>query len=164
GGDPRFLVRPLYPAAAADIAGGRNLDDPARLPERVVHLSRGLGAGGSYRGEALRRVVLRLGRALAAVLDARGQNELVDSGARSDVLGELEAAVDDLSRLVRGAARRLLGSDPAEIRVLTDGGSISALVERAVSSGTPANPEALELAIRALVSELPAALGSAAAA
>jgi len=159
-----FLAPPADPDAGTDVTGGRNLDDPSRLPERIVHLSRGLGAGGSYRGEALRRVVLRLGRALAAVLDARGQNELVDAAARSDVLSELEATVDDLSRLVRGAARRLLGSDPAEIRVLTDGGSLSALVERAVSSGVPADPEALELAIRTLVAELPAALGSAAAA
>jgi hypothetical protein len=138
-------------------------DERARIAFRIVRLSRGLGAGGSYRGEALRRVVLRLGRSLEAVSEARGQSELVDTGAGADQLAEVEAALDDLGRLVRGAARRLLGDEGQEITVVTEAASLSGLIERAVSSGVPANPNQLALSIRTCVSEVPPALGAAVA-
>jgi hypothetical protein len=137
--------------------------DRGRMAFRIVRLSRGLGAGGSYRGEALRRVVLRLGRALEAVADARGQSELVDSGSGADHLAEVETALEDLGRLVRGASRRLLGDDGREITAVTEASSLSSLVERAVSSGVPASHNQLASSIRASVSEVPPALAAAVA-
>jgi hypothetical protein len=137
--------------------------DGNRTAQRIVRLSRGLGAGGSYRGEALRRVVLRLGRALESVADARGQSELVDTGSGADALSEVETALEDLARLMRGASRRLLGDEGQEITVVTDAPSLSALVERAVGSGVPANEKQLEMSIRGTVSDVPPALGSAVA-
>jgi hypothetical protein len=132
------------------------VDDSLRVAERVMQLSRGLGAGGSYRGEALRRIVLRVGRALELTAQARGQAELIDSsGAGSDVLGDLEAALDDLHRLGRGAVRRLVGEDPAEIAVVTEVSSVSALIERSVRGNVPPNSEQLSMAVRELVSDIP---------
>jgi hypothetical protein len=137
-------------------------DDALGVAERIVRLSRGLGAGGAYRGEALRRIVLRLGRALEAVAHARGQSELVDSsGAGTDPLGDLEAALDDLQRLARGATRRLIGEDPSDIAVVTEVASVSALVERAVRGGVPANQVQFDMAVRELVASVPAPLGGA---
>jgi hypothetical protein len=139
------------------------VDPELRTAERIVRLSRGLGAGGSYRGEALRRIVLRLGRSLEALAHARGQSELVDSSGSADVLGELEAALDDLSRLTRGAARRLLGEDPSSISVVTDVPPLSSLVERSVRAGVPANSTQLGMAIRELVAPVPKPLAQAVA-
>jgi hypothetical protein len=131
-------------------------DEALNVAERVVRLSRGLGAGGSYRGEALRRIVLRLGRSLELVAQARCQTELVDSsGAGADVLGDLEAALDDLQRLARGAARRLIGEDPADIAVITEVPAISALIERSVRAAVPPNAHQLEMSIRELTANVP---------
>ncbi len=77
-------------ASAMSIAGS---DDESAMARRVVRLSRGLGAGGSYRSEALRQVVLRMGRALEVVAAARGLNELADSTAPERIaVGELETS------------------------------------------------------------------------
>src|SRR5262249_51877393 len=46
-----------------------------------IALSRGIGTNGSYRGEALRQVALKLGRALEAIANARGLTELVERPA-----------------------------------------------------------------------------------
>ncbi len=140
------------------------LEDAARVSERVLKLSRGLGAGGSYRGEALRRVMQRLGRALESVAQARGQTELVEgNGVEQDVLGELEHAVEDLRRLIAGALRRVVEEDPMAIAVVADVPSLSALVERTVRSGVPPNAQQFAMAVQELVSELPVAIGSAVA-
>jgi hypothetical protein len=126
------------------------------VAERVLRLSQGLGAGGAYRGEALRRIVLRLARALEVVAQARGQSDLVDrSGSGSDVLGEIGAALEDLVRLIRGATRRLIGEDPADVAVVTEVPDLVSLIERSVSAGVPPNPTQLSLAITAQVADIP---------
>jgi hypothetical protein len=123
------------------------LDDATRVAERMLALSRGLGAGGSYRGEALRRVVQRLGRALEAVAQARGQTELVESaGSESEILGEIEHAIDDLRRLISGALRRVVEEDPMAI---------------AVRSGVPPTPQQFAMSIKELVVDLPEAVAAA---
>ena len=138
------------------------LEDATRVAERMLTLSRGLGAGGSYRGEALRRVVQRLGRALEAVAQARGQTELVESaGSESEVLGEIEHAVDDLRRLISGALRRVVEEDPMAIAVVADVPPLSALVERTVRSSVPPNAQQFAMAIKELVADLPVAVAAA---
>jgi len=137
-------------------------DDAARIAARVLRLSRGLGAGGSYRGEALRRVIQRLGRALEFVARARGQTELIEnSGGNSDLLSELGHALDDLRRLISGALRRVVEEDPMAIAVVADVPPLAGLVERTVRSGVPPNAQQVTLAITELVQDLPVALASA---
>lgn len=137
-------------------------EDVSRVAHRVLTLSRGLGAGGSYRGEALRRVMQRLGRALEVVARARGQAELVDnSGGGSDVVGELEHSIDALRRLIAGAVRRVVEEDPMAIAVVADVPPLSALVERTVRSGVPPNAQQLAMAIKEVVADLPTAIASA---
>ncbi|HWZ92574.1 MAG TPA: serine/threonine-protein kinase, partial [Polyangiaceae bacterium] len=137
-------------------------EEVTRVAERVLALGRGLGAGGSYRGEALRRVMQRLGRALETVAQARGQSELVDnSGGGSDVIGELEHSIDELRRLIAGALRRVIEEDPMAIAVVADVPPLSALVERTVRSAVPPNPQQLAMAIKEVVADLPMAIASA---
>ena len=82
--------------------------DVRRVATRLLRLSRSLGAGGSYRGEALRRVVQRLARSLESVAAARGQADLVDpTGGSADVMSDIELSVDGLRRLTQGAQRRV---------------------------------------------------------
>jgi eukaryotic-like serine/threonine-protein kinase len=136
-------------------------DEAARVAARVLKLSRGLGSAGGYRGEALRRVVQRLGRMLEAVASARGQTELVDSGSGTDILGEIESSVDALARLIAGAKRRVFQEDPMTIAVVADVPSIAALVERTVRSGVPPNEAQLSMALTELTADLPKAIGNA---
>lgn len=154
-------------APHADLADGAEgesaklipLEDAARLAARVVGLSRGLGAGGSYRGEALRRVVQRIGRALATVAAARGQTELCESSSgESDVLSELEHEIESLRGLISGALRRVMEDDSMDIAVVADVPPLSALVERTVRSGVPPNAQQFSMAIQELVVDLPVAL------
>ncbi|MGC4088589.1 MAG: serine/threonine-protein kinase [Polyangiaceae bacterium] len=156
GSEPPPELVTLHPMRAGES------EQAARIAERVLRLSRGLGAGGSYRGEALRRIVLRLARALELVARARGQTELFDtSGTGVDVLSDVEAALDELNRLARGARRRLVGEDEHDIAVVAEVPPISALVERSVRAGVPANPEQLAMAIREAVAQVPEPLGDA---
>ncbi|HEV8246465.1 MAG TPA: hypothetical protein VGP93_11885, partial [Polyangiaceae bacterium] len=128
----------VQPVAVDDTGGDPERNSLLRQAQRVVLLSHGLGAGGSYHSEALRRTVLRMGRCLEAVSQARGQAELVDnSGSGNGLLGELELAVDGFSRLQLSAERRLLESDPSPITVITDVPPISSLIERSVRGGVP---------------------------
>ncbi len=136
-------------------------EDESDLARRIVRLSRGLGAGGSYRGEALRQVVLRMGRALEVVAAARGLTELVDStGAGTDPLGELEQSADAFRKLTAGAGRRVLNEEPA-FSVVADVAPLSALVARTVGSGVPANAQQLAMAAGELVADLPQAIADA---
>ncbi len=140
-------------------------DNPADLTQQarsVLVLSHALGASGSHRGEALRQVVLALGRALEAVANARGLSDLQESaGAGTSPTGDVEAACDDLRRLVSGARRRVLGAEArADIEVVADVAPISALVERA-TSGIPPNPQQTVMAMTELVADLPAGFASA---
>ncbi|MFZ5891343.1 MAG: serine/threonine-protein kinase [Myxococcota bacterium] len=148
--------------ATLDGARGATSEHAARIAERVLRLSRGLGAGGAYRGEALRRIVLRLARSLEQVARARGQTELFDtSGTGTDVLSDLETALDELSRLGRGARRRLMGEDSADIAVVTEIPPVSALLERSVRAGVPPNPEQLAMSIKESVAAAPTPIGDA---
>ncbi|HEY5955547.1 MAG TPA: protein kinase, partial [Polyangiaceae bacterium] len=136
--------------------------DEALLARRVVRLSQALGAGGSYRGEAMRHSILRLGRALESAAIARGLSDLVDKNRSGmDAMRELEEAQKALSILIRGARRRVLGDlvDSAEIGA-TELVSLSVLVERAIADGTPPNAQVMERAIAELVKELPEAIGT----
>ncbi len=131
-----------------------------KVPRQLLRLSRSLGAGGSYRGEALRRVVQRLARSLEGVAAARGQSDLVDTtGSSADVLGDLEHSVDDLRRLTQGALRRVLGLDPLAIAVVADVASVASLVERTVRSSVPPNAAQLQMAVSELVADVPAPIG-----
>ncbi len=137
-------------------AGGILQAELRKVAPRLLRLSRSLGAGGSYRGEALRRVVQRLGRSLEAVAAARSQADLVDaSGATADVLSEVELAVEGLRRLAQGAQRRVLDVDPMAIAVVTDVASLAALVERTVRSGVPPNASQLHMAVSELTADIP---------
>jgi hypothetical protein len=157
-------------SAYAKFVGSReNVEHPSMQPpdalaaaERVIALSHGLGAGGSYRSEALRRLMLKLGRCLESVAQARGQSELVDvAGSGVQTLDELSNAANSLRRLIASARRRVLGPDPDEIAIVADVPPLAALVERAVSSGVPPNANQITMAISEIAADLPPALGEA---
>jgi hypothetical protein len=165
-------MRAAVGAYSGFLAGGGGADgdgaldpgspDSRGIGAKVVALSQGLGAGGSYRSEALRQVVLRMGRALETIASARGLMELVDSsGSDYDPVGELEAAAEEFRSLRVGARRRVLReTQSAEIAVEADVPPLSALVERAVG-GVPANEHQLDMAITELTIDLPHPLATA---
>jgi hypothetical protein len=146
----------LAPDPAEEANNDTARQSALRIAERIVQLSHGFGAGGSYHTEALRRTVLKIGRGLETVAQARGQSELVDNpGTGEDVLAELEFAIEGLSRLFSGAARRVLGEDPSPITVITDVPSLSSLIERSVRGGVPPNRQQLAASIKELTANLP---------
>ncbi|RYZ07919.1 MAG: serine/threonine protein kinase [Myxococcales bacterium] len=146
-----------------ELGMGLGLQSEARKSaQRLLRLSRSLGAGGSYRGEALRRVVQRLARSLESVSAARGQSDLVDaSGGSADVMSDVEIAVDGLRRLTQGALRRVLDVDPMAIAVTADVPSVAALVERTVRSKVPPNAAQLQMAVTELTADIPQPIGAA---
>jgi hypothetical protein len=157
-------------SAYAKFVGGHDSPESASSPhdagllaaERVIALSHGVGAGGSYRSEALRRLMLKLGRCLETVAQARGQSELVDvAGSGVQTLDELANAAASLRRLIASARRRVLGPDPDEIAIVADVPPLAALLERAVSSGVPPNENQLSMAISEIAADLPPAIGEA---
>jgi eukaryotic-like serine/threonine-protein kinase len=141
--------------------GSGRQSESRKAAQRLLRLSQSLGAGGSYRGEALRRVVQRLARALESVSAARSQSDLVDpTGGSADVMSDVEIAVDGLRRLTQGALRRVLDVDSTAIAVTTDVASVAALVERAVREATPPNPAELQMAISELTADIPQPIGA----
>jgi hypothetical protein len=141
--------------------GASMQSDNRKVAVHLLRLSRSLGAGGSYRGEALRRVVQRLARSLESVAAARCQADLVDaSGGSADVMSDIEVAVDGLRRLTQGAQRRVLDVDALTIAV-ADVASVAALVERTARSGVPPNPAQLHMAISELTADIPEPIGAA---
>ncbi|HMJ14562.1 MAG TPA: serine/threonine-protein kinase [Polyangiaceae bacterium] len=135
-------------------------EDQLEIARRVVQLSRGFGAAGSYRSEALRKVLLRVGRALELVAGARGLSEMVDPrAAGGDPIHELESSVEALRMLTGGAVRRVLEDDAdTDIAVVADVDPISALLERAVSADVPLEGEPFAMAIQELAADLPNAI------
>ncbi len=136
--------------------------DEALVARRVVRLSQAVGAGGSYRGEAMRQSILRLGRALEIAASARGIGELVDRNRSGvDAMRDLEQAANALTVLIHGAKRRVLehSSEPPA-SAATDIVPLSVLVERAMTEGVPPNATLVQRAIRELVRELPEAIGA----
>jgi eukaryotic-like serine/threonine-protein kinase len=142
--------------------GGGLPSEARRSAQHLLRLSRSLGAGGSYRGEALRRVVQRLARSLESVCAARAQSDLVDpTGGSADVMSDVELAVDGLRRLTQGALRRVLDVDPMAIAVTADVASVAALVERTVRSNVPPNASQLQMAVSELTADIPQPIGAA---
>jgi hypothetical protein len=163
-----FLEHASEPASRGEGTGDTETLSSARPDEatnsarRMVHLSLGLGAGGSHRAEALRSSVLRLGRALELAAAARGLSELVDTSTGTSSVLELETAIDSLKTLSAGARRRVLEINPSsQIALVTDLPLLSTLVERAVSVGVPPNAAQLGTALTELVAELPGPLAHA---
>lgn len=136
--------------------------DEAVVARRVVRLSQAIGAGGSYRAEALRQVVMRLGRSLETIASARGLTELVDRNRSGvDALRDLEQATNALLEMIRGASRRLLEVPPSPPTGGRKATSLSVLVERAVADSASADAGKVALATAELVDELPACLAAA---
>jgi hypothetical protein len=144
-----------------DGADSANSEDQLEIARRIVQLSRGFGAAGSYRSEALRKVLLRVGRALELVASARGLSEIVDPrAAGGDPIHELESSVEALRTLTASAVRRVLEDDTeSDIAVVADVTPLSALLERAVSADASlGDDESFAMAIQELAAELPNAI------
>lgn len=166
-------VREVLSAYVEFVAAGeaQNPDDPeARrlahderaIAKRIVQLSSGVGSGGSYRSEALRQILLRLGRALRVVAGARGLAQLIEEGGGSEPLSDIEDAAERLRLLLSGAARRVLKQEAkATIEIVADVTPLSLLVERAVTSGQQVEREQLAATLNNLVSGLPRPIGRA---
>jgi hypothetical protein len=151
-----------------DMPSNPNIDDANSLDEtitarRVVRLSQAVGAGGSYRAEALRHTILRLGRALELTAAARGLSELVDRNRSGlDSMRELEQSANALRTLISGAERRVLEArDETELSVTAEVIPLSVLVERAIADGVAPDTELLRAAVAEVVAELPESLSSA---
>jgi eukaryotic-like serine/threonine-protein kinase len=131
--------------------------DESLVARRVVRLSQAVGAGGSYRGEAMRHTILRLGRALEIAAAARGMSELVDRNRSGiDAMRELEQAAKALSVLIAGAKRRVLDAEfTLKDAATTDVVPLSVLVERAMADGVPPNANQVQQAIAELVHAMP---------
>ncbi|HEY6558994.1 MAG TPA: serine/threonine-protein kinase [Polyangiaceae bacterium] len=140
--------------------GQSSSEDQLEIARRIVQLSRGFGAAGSYRSEALRKVLLRVGRALELVASARGLSEIVDPrAAGGDPIHELEGSVEALRMLTASAVRRVLEDDTeSDIAVVADVAPLSALLERAVGADTPLDEEPFAMAIQELAADLPNAI------
>jgi hypothetical protein len=136
-------------------------EEAVRDAERMLALSRHVNESGTYRGEALRQTVFRLARSLHATATARGLSELVDASNGLDSISELESATDALRKMTQSALTRVTGTEIEPISVLADVAPISALIERAVGSGVPANEHQTSMAIRELTAELPAPIADA---
>ncbi len=141
---------------AATITKDFQPGDEIEVARRFVKLSQGIGTGGSYRGEALRQVVLSMGRALEAISLSRGLTELVNiRGSDADPLGDLEQSIENYRKLHSGATRRLVGDDVGGIDIVASVAKLSALVERAVSTGVPANAHQFAMAVGETTADLP---------
>lgn len=151
GSDPTDSV---FDAPSSPL-GDAILGDEIVVAQRVVRLSQGLGAGGAYRAEALRQVVLRLGRGLEAVAAARGLSELVDRQRSGfDAVREVERAAAALRELNLAALRRLLHEEPTRV----DSSNVvplSVLIERTLADGVPTNAHLIAKAVAELTCQLP---------
>jgi hypothetical protein len=150
GGYARFIAGHESPESVSSAA-----EAALAAAERVVDLSHSVGAGGSYRGEAVRRVMLKLGRCLEAIARARAQAELVDDAGGVHVLDDLLATANATRQLLASARRRILGADSDDITIMAEVPPLGALVERAVSSGVPPTADQVGMALSELVADLP---------
>jgi hypothetical protein len=158
----RFLSGDGGDSSEEDITGSHSamLPDETPTARGVTRLSQGLGAGGSYRGEALRRVVLKLGRALEAIAAVGGLTELVYAQSGFDAPGELGAATEALRELVAGAKRRVLGIEGQLDAHETSAQRLVTLVERA-AAGVAMDSDEFGRALGELVAGLPPVLAGA---
>jgi eukaryotic-like serine/threonine-protein kinase len=155
-GQDAFLDPPSSPESDS-IMG-----DELIVARRVVRLSQGIGAGGAYRAEALRQVVLRLGRGLEAVAAARGLSELVDRQRSGfDALREVERSAAALRELTSSAVRRVFQSENESRADIGDVIPLSVLVERTLADGIPPNAHLVAKAVADLTFQLPEPVGHA---
>ena len=150
----------LEPPSSPELEG--ILGDEVLVARRMVRLSQGIGAGGAYRAEALRQVVLRLGRGLEAVAAARGLSELVDRHRSGfDALREVERSAAALRELTASATRRLFQADSDNPMDMGGVVPTSVLIERALAEGVPPNAHMFAKAIADLTFRLPEPVGHA---
>lgn len=137
---------------------GRRQSEKRRVAKRFLALGKGVIGSGSYHAEALRRVLLRLGRCLEAIGEARSQLALVALGESGQtVLDELGHAVDDLIGMIRHAERRVLLGAVARESTGYGGPGLRGVLDQAASSGVGATALAISEATEALVAGLPEA-------
>src|SRR5690606_34429514 len=119
-----------------------------------VKLAGGIPIACSYRGEAVRQTLLRLGQSVEDLETAHGLSELIESEGRGVAL--LEQACLDLTQLMRSATQRVLG---AEMNAAGgEGVSLTRLIEAAVAAGQRPPAGVLADAIQRLCSGVPLAL------
>ncbi|MCH2110604.1 MAG: serine/threonine protein kinase, partial [Polyangiaceae bacterium] len=127
-----------------------------RRVERLMALSQGVFGGGEYQAEALRRVFFRLGRALEQIAVATGISELIISreGTPAALL-ELGESLEDLTEMLQGAQRRVLG-EKVEARQKDAGvPDLFHLAEQAVSQDLALDGDELSRSAEQMVQGLP---------
>lgn len=144
-----FLDRAPLSEASAGLYG----HPQSLLTPHFAKLAGGIPVGCSYRGEALRRALLRLGRSIEDLETARSLGDLLDEGHG---IGPLERACVDLSRLSRSAAIRVLGDEAGA--AIAEPGGLRKLVEAATGSGANPPADALKEAIAVLCAGVPLAI------
>ena len=122
------------------------------LTPHFVKLAGGIPLACSYRGEALRLTLLRLGQSVEELETALSLGELLEG----DGIGQLEQACVDLARLQRSATSRVLGDDVSTTIAVP--GALTALISSAVASGASPTGEALHDAIQSLCAGVPLAI------
>jgi hypothetical protein len=150
-----FLVNAVRETTGSLIDVQLDAVDELSDARSFVTLSRGIGTNGSYRGEALRQVTLKLGRALEAIATARGLTELVEPPAGEGYpLLDVEHHMASLRQLTVGARRRVLDDAGGDIHVVAEVPPLAALLERAVT-GVPPNSAQLAMSISEVTADLP---------
>jgi hypothetical protein len=124
------------------------------LTPHFVKLAGGIPLACSYRGEALRQTLLRLGQGVEHLEAARSLGELVEDEGHG--IGQLEQACLDLSQLMRSATLRVLGDEKSIAGGETK--SLTRLLEVSVGAGQRPVSAALAQAIEGLCSGVPLAL------
>lgn len=117
-------------------------------------LGAGIPLSCSYRGEALRQTLLRLGHCIADLETAPSLGDLLDDSHGGIV--ELERACLDLHQLQQAASVRLLGEDARTAPAPP--AHLARLVQRAVSASERPDSAALADAIESLCANVPGAL------
>lgn len=132
---------------------------PARATAlALVRFSGTVATRGSYRSEAFRQAVLRMGRSLDAIASARGLTDLsADEQGGRNWLDDLEQSVSALRALSQGAVARLRGQRSARPARPSEATSeaLSALLERTVSAVSSLPRAEFEASLQALTTELP---------
>jgi eukaryotic-like serine/threonine-protein kinase len=145
-----FLDR--APVSEASVATFAHLT--SSLTPHFVKLAGGIPLACSYRGEALRQTLLRLGQSVEHLETTRSLSQLLD--AEGNGIADLEQACLDLSQLMRSATLRVLGE------TMSAGGgeakSLTRLIEVAVGAEQRPASAALAGSIQGLCSGVPLAL------
>jgi len=124
------------------------------LTPHFVKLAGGIPLACSYRGEAMRQTLLRLGQGVEELETAQGLAELLESEGHG--VAQLEQACLDLAQLMRSATQRVLGVEMGS--AASEGVSLTRLLEAAMAAGQRPPSAALADAIRRLCSGVPLAL------